>query len=131
MGIAIQGIDVTTYADSIDTGNFEVHFGGYLSNYSGSDLPEMKLIFLDENFIQIGESNTLSSLNNSWTLLSETMLIPVSTRNIQVELKGTRNAGTDNDSYFDDLFLHVGFFELDCSTMPPNALTYPQLDLST
>ena len=31
-----------------------------------------------------------------------------------MELRGTRNAGTDNDSYFDDLFLKVGTQVEDC-----------------
>ena len=42
--------------------------------------------------------------------------IPPLTRSIRVELKGTRNAGTDNDSYFDDLFLRVGSNE-DCDNL--------------
>ncbi len=115
VGRAIQNIDVNDYIDSIDTGGFSVNFGGYLSNYSGSDLPEVKVIFLDENNNEIGQSNTLSTLNNSWTLLNWSEIIPEQTRTIQMELKGTRNAGTDNDSYFDDLFLTVGSANVDCS----------------
>jgi hypothetical protein len=105
---ASQNVDVSMYADSIDTGNFMSTFGGYLSNYSGSDQPEMKLFFFDANNNNIGESNTLTTLNSNWTMLSMEEIIPPQTRMIQVELKGTRNAGTDNDSYFDELFLNVG-----------------------
>lgn len=108
VGIATQNVDISMYADSVITGFFPVVFGGYLSNFSGSDLPEMKVIFLDENQMELEQSNTLSTLNNSWTLLSESMIIPAETRSIQVELRGTRNSGTDNDSYFDDLFLTLG-----------------------
>lgn len=117
VAIAHQDIDVTAYADSIDTGVFPVHFGGYLSNWGGSDLPEMKLTFLDENHEEIGETNTIFTLNNSWTLLSESTTIPEQTRIIQTELKGTRNAGTDNDCYFDDLFVRVGTNLMDCNTI--------------
>jgi len=108
LGRAIQNIDVSAYADSIDTGIFSVTFGGYFSNFSGSDQPEMRIIFLDENNNDIGQSNTLTPLNSSWTMLGLEELIPAETKTIQVELKGTRNAGTDNDSYFDELFLRVG-----------------------
>ncbi len=111
LGVCIQGIDVSMYADSIDAGNFPVNFGGYLSNFSGSDLPEMRLIFRDQNSVEIGSSNTISTLNSSWTLFSVWENIPELTRTIQVELMGTRNAGTDNDSYFDDLFLNIGTTE--------------------
>jgi len=67
------------------------------------------------NEIKIDSSNTLSTLNNSWTMFSEWVNIPAETRIIQFELKGTRNAGTDNDSYFDDLFLRVGSNNFGCS----------------
>lgn len=122
---ATQNIDVSTYADSIDTGIFPVHFGGYLSNWGGSDLPEMKLVFLDENFNIIGISNTISTLNNSWTLLEASTMLPIQTRIIQVELKGTRNSGTDNDSYFDDLFVKVGTNEMDCNNITSNRGPFP------
>ncbi|MCF6170604.1 MAG: metallophosphoesterase family protein [Bacteroidales bacterium] len=110
----IQNIDVSAYSDSIDGGNFPVNFGGFLSDYAGYDLPEMRLVFLDQNNIAFDTSNTISTLNNSWTQFSEWQIIPELTRTIQVELRGTRNAGTDNDSYFDDLFLTVGTNDIDC-----------------
>ncbi|MCB0644470.1 MAG: metallophosphoesterase family protein, partial [Phaeodactylibacter sp.] len=125
VGRAMQAVDVSSYADSIDTGAFPAHFGGYLSDYSGADLPEMKLLFLDADALVIGESQVLSTLNNSWTLLSAVALIPAQTRTIQMELKGTRNQGTDNDSYFDDLFLMLGADQLDCSTMPLRTVAAP------
>ena len=117
LAVCVQDVDVSMYADSIDLGNFTVNYGGYLSNFSGSDLPEMRLIYLDQNSVEIGASNTISTTNSSWTLFSNWESIPQETRTIQVELKGTRNAGTDNDSYFDDLFLRVGTDEENCDRM--------------
>ncbi len=119
----IQDVYVDTYADSIDNGNFKVDFGGYLSDYSGQDLPEMKLIFLDQDSFELGTSSTLSTLSNSWLQVNERVLIPKLTRIIQMELIGTRNAGTDNDSYFDDLFLRLGGSEVDCDDI--SGVTYP------
>lgn len=114
-GRAVQNIDVSTYADSIDTGIYKATFGGYLSNYSGSDMPAIQLNFLDQNEVVLGSSVELSTLNSSWTLFSEAALIPAQTRIIQVEITGTRNAGTDNDSYIDGLFLRLGSESIDCS----------------
>lgn len=108
VGICIQGVDVAMHTDSIDAGDFYANFGGYMSNYSGSDIPEMRLIFLDQNSVEIGSTDFVSNTNSTWTLYSNWELIPTGTRTIQMELKGTRNAGTDNDSYFDDLFLRLG-----------------------
>ncbi len=107
VGKLVQNIDVSDYIDSIDMGKFRVNFGGYLSNYTGYDKPEMKLIFLDENNNNLGQSEVLSTLFSKWTLMSLNEKIPLQTRTIQVGLKGVRNSGTDNDSYFDDLFLNV------------------------
>ena len=121
--IAFQNVDVSSYMDSIDAPLFSVNFGGYLSNFSGTDLPEMKVVFLDETEAFLGESSTLSTLNSSWTLLSVWTDIPPLTRTIRLELKGTRNGGTDNDSYFDDLFVKVGKEETNCSTL--NGLIRP------
>ena len=119
VGKGIQNIDVSSFADSIDTGNFLANFGGYLSNFSGQDLPEMRLIFLDQNNMELGATNVLSTLNPNWTMLSQSVNIPELTRTIQFELKGTRNAGEDNDSYFDDLFLTVGTSNINCGGTSP------------
>jgi len=107
-GRGIQNVDVLNYADSIDGGEFYAKFGGFLSNYNGNDLPEMRILFLDENENALGTSEKHSNLNDYWTLYSSWEIIPVQTRIIQFELTGTRNSGFDNDSYFDDLFLRVG-----------------------
>jgi hypothetical protein len=129
IGRCIQGVEVLTFADSIDTGNYMVNYGGYLSNFNGNDIPEMRLLFLDENAVEIATSDYLSSLNSSWTILNEWLTIPPLTRVIQMELKGTRTSGIDNDSYFDDLFLTLGPAMLDCSGVSaiemPNRLSIP------
>ena len=111
----IQEIDVSSYQDSIDQGSYPVTYGAYLSNYGGLDLPEMKIIFHDSNENILDESPVLSTLNSNWTLVENQILIPAGTRQITVELKGTRNGGTDNDSYFDDIFLKPGHEIIDCS----------------
>jgi len=107
-GKGIQNVDVQLYADSIDEGDYYAKFGGYLSNYNGNDLPEMRILFLDENDNVLDASEKLSNLNDFWTLYSSWEIIPIQTRKIQFELTGTRNSGWDNDSYFDDLFLKLG-----------------------
>jgi len=115
VGICVQNVNIDLFSDSIDAGNYSANYGGYFSNFSGGDLPEMRLIFLNQDNAILGTSPTVYSLANSWTLLSERDTIPEQTRTIQIELKGTRNEGTDNDSYFDDLFLTVGPSIIDCS----------------
>ena len=67
----------------------------------------MTIAFFDENGNEIDRAETLGTYNAFWTLLSSDYQIPIGTRSIQVILMGTRYAGDDNDSYFDDLFLRI------------------------
>jgi hypothetical protein len=104
---AYQEVDVSEYTDCIDQNLAYVNYGGYLSDWGGSDHPEMAIAFIDANGNQIIELEPFGTYNVFWTLLSEEYQIPVGTRSIQTILMGTRYAGDDNDSYFDDLFLKV------------------------
>lgn len=102
-----QTINISEYADCITNGMAEAHFGGYLSNWGGDDHPEMQMILLDEFHNEIGSSPILDTYNSSWTFLSDSQPIPEETAYIQILLMGTRYAGSDNDSYFDDLFVKI------------------------
>ena len=75
----------------------------------------MWLEFDDDTGTQIGETSVLTTFNSSWTLLSGTLNIPVGTRTIRILLRGTRNAGSDNDSYFDEIYVRLGTAE-GCNT---------------
>ena len=67
----------------------------------------MYITFLDDNGTEISYSETQTTLNSSWTEFDVTLPIPVNTKDVRFTLTGTRNAGQDNDSYFDDLFFRV------------------------
>jgi hypothetical protein len=67
----------------------------------------MHISFLNEDNDVLGTSEPLTTLNSIWTEFNTSILIPPGTREIKYTLTGTRHAGTDNDSYFDDLFLKV------------------------
>ena len=112
-----QNVDVSMYAESIDEGEMQAHFGGYLSNYAGSDQPELFIAFLDQNGIETKASEVLSTLNDNWTMLGLWDSIPPGTRTIQMTLRGTRRAGEDNDSYFDELFLRIQEEEVRCDDL--------------
>jgi hypothetical protein len=114
---AYQEVDVSQYTDCIDQDLAYVNYGGYLSDWGGSDYPEMTLAFIDENGNQISQLEPFGTYNSSWTLFSEEYPIPVGTESIQMILMGTRYAGDDNDSYFDDLFLRI-WQDQSCLGMP-------------
>jgi acid phosphatase type 7 len=104
---AYQEIDVSDYIECIDQNLSYINYGGYLSDWGGSDYPEMAITFIDENGYEIDRTNNIGTYNSFWTLFSNEYQIPMGTRSVQMILMGTKYAGDDNDSYFDDLFLRV------------------------
>jgi len=87
---------------------FNVSFGAMMSDWSGADVPEMRVLFLTLGGTQIGATDYYAGPYVNWTLVGGNLAIPALTRVIRCELKGTRNEGVDNDSYFDDVFVKVG-----------------------
>ena len=104
---AFQDIDVLSYEECINQGLANVHYGGYLSDWGGDDYPEMAIAFIDELGNEIDRTENIGTFNPYWTHFSIEHEIPEETSSIQMILMGTRYAGDDNDSYFDDLFLRV------------------------
>ena len=109
-----QEIDVSTYQSLIDSNSVSAVFGGYLSNYNGNDIPSLKLEFYNANNILISTSQTYSNQTPNWTLVTEEEMLPLGTKKIKIILMGTRNAGSDNDSYFDEVFLKLNLHGIMC-----------------
>ena len=104
---AYQEGDVSEYSDCIDQELAYLNYGGYLSDWGGDDHPEIKIVFIDTDGNEISQTDTLGTYNSFWTLFSDEDPIPLGTKYIRMILMGTRYAGDDNDSYFDDLFLRI------------------------
>ncbi len=102
-----QIINVMEFSTCINESITFVKFGGFLSDWSGWDQPAMFITFIDQNGSELGSSDTIATLNSTWTEFDTLLLIPPSTQDIKFTLMGTRNGGQDNDSYFDDLFLRI------------------------
>lgn len=111
---ANQVISVASFAGSIDAGNVLVNYGGYLADWANTDQPSFALQFLNINGTVISGTDTIKHLTSTWTLKQNLVLVPVNTRSIRFIVMGTRFAGTDNDSYFDQLFLKLLQGDLSC-----------------
>ena len=57
-------------------------------------------------------------MDSSWREITHELAIPANTRAVEFVLTGTRNAGTDNDSYFDDLFMDLIIGNMACDEAP-------------
>ena len=113
-GEAYQEVSIEAYGVSIDNDSAYVNFGGYLSDYSGDDLPEFKLEFYNQTGGLISFTTNYPNQSPEWTYLQDILPIPSGARAIRMVLMGTRNAGSDNDSYFDNMFLRVQTSIEDC-----------------
>ena len=107
LGEAFQSVDVSSHRDAIDAARATAHYGGYFSDFGGNDVPAAFLIFRDANGFEVSRAPTLSSATTTWTEVADAILVPETTATIEYVMTGTRNAGTDNDSYLDDLSLHL------------------------
>jgi hypothetical protein len=106
-GEAYQSVDVSAESAAIDAGVAELRYGGAMRNFGGSDVPELWLSFRDGVGAEIAQTPKLSNPTAAWQTPAEIAIPPVGTRGIRFHLSGTRTAGTDNDSYFDDLVLQL------------------------
>ena len=106
-GRAYQDVSVAALATAIDAGEAAVRYGGWFANWQGSDLPRMELEFRNGSGGVTGTAPQIGSNTGTWTAVESDVALPPGTRTVRVILTGTRQAGSDNDSYMDDLFLRT------------------------
>ena len=114
-GQAVQRVDVSAYADAFDAGGVWAMYQGHLRSYSGSDRPELRTVFYDADMTLLGLSPWVGTQASSWTQVMGQVEAPAGTRFIDFVMAGTRNSGTDNDSYHDDVGLHLLLESPDCA----------------
>ena len=103
-----QSIDVSAFGSQIDAGLLNFDFSGRVRSYEQNpvDSAAISLKFLNgaSGVLQTFNSGAIRS-TNAWQLVSTSVLAPVNTRLVEIDLIATRNAGSNNDGYFDDLRL--------------------------
>lgn len=103
-----QSVDVGAFALQIDAGLQHFDFSGRVRSFGQNppDSATLSLRFLDSGsgVLQTFDSGAIRN-TSAWQLVSASMLAPVNTRTVEINLISTRNAGTNNDGYFDDLRL--------------------------
>ncbi|MEM9545010.1 MAG: fibronectin type III domain-containing protein [Bacteroidota bacterium] len=105
-GIASQMIDLTSFQSNIETGKISLSFGAYMRNFSGSDVPEIYVELIDKDIV-VETSAVLSNTTSTWTEQNQILIVPEEVDSCRIILKGTRNAGSDNDSYFDKIYAYL------------------------
>lgn len=111
LGIATQAVSLALWTGQVDDGEATARMRGWLKNWGGDDIPSMGLRFLDGDDTELGELVPVEVNSTDWTEVDELAAVPSGTRSIEVRLLGEHHAGDDNDAYFDDLSLTLGFDE--------------------
>ena len=105
LGLADQTVNVAAYATDIDNGALQVFYGGYLRTWAtNNDFPEISVQFLKADG-QVVNAPFVGNNQPQWLLVQNMVPVPPLTRRIKFIMRGTRVAGGDNDSYFDELFM--------------------------
>ena len=106
-GEAMQALDVSQHGAAIDGGLVDARLAGTLKDYNGSDRPDLWLVFKNAQGGTLGQTAKVGSNTPSWQKVGSLSPVPVGTRTIEFHLSGTRNGGTDNDSYADAMELRL------------------------
>lgn len=85
-------------------------------------MPEVWANVYDKQANLLTSTAVLSHTNSSWTTKSTTLDIPTTAAKIQIRLKGTRNSGTDNDSYIDSISLTLTHQDINQTNIKPVAV---------
>ena len=103
-----QVISVSSLSDQIDAGVMLFEFSGWVRSWpqSPSDTSRIVLSLLDNS------GSTLVSFDSgiyadpsAWENVAFSLVAPALTRSVSIDLVAHRNAGSNNDGYFDDLSL--------------------------
>ncbi|MEK7812577.1 MAG: peptidase inhibitor family I36 protein, partial [Candidatus Desantisbacteria bacterium] len=102
---ASQYVDVSDYAEAIEDGQVWASFNGWIKAYGDDDgIFEMMFRTSENGEIQYHHASWQSPDNwNSYSI--ENKKLPNNTRIVEIRMRSDRDAGDDNDGYFDDLCL--------------------------
>jgi hypothetical protein len=106
-GRAYQRVDLSEYEADIDQGNVNIVTSAYLSDWGGSDHPQIQVVLRDGEGNIVHESEIYGTYSSAWTPIEIVMNAEEGVRFADVVLVGTHYAGTDNDCYFDALSLRL------------------------
>ena len=103
-----QTIDLSGFSAEIDSSTQQFSFSGYVRSFNQGS-PDTSRIILEYqdalgDVIETFDSGAIAS-TTAWQLITDQRIAPVGSRSIEVRLQADRNAGTNNDGYFDSLSL--------------------------
>lgn len=103
-----QDVDVSSFAGQIDAGLLAFDFSGRVRSFDQAPADASQIVVSLLN----GDGTVLASFDSglqtgtaAWTEIATTLAAPAGTRFVRIDLVSVRNAGTNNDGYFDAINL--------------------------
>ncbi|MFT4705894.1 MAG: hypothetical protein ACI81R_003609 [Bradymonadia bacterium] len=103
-----QRIDVRAWADSLASGEERAVLSAHVRTWSGNDEPYLTLRAYDASGELLGSAIEGPWDATSWTRRNVLLDLPADTAELEVALVGVRQAGSDNDAYFDAIDVCLG-----------------------
>jgi len=108
----MQEVNVSPFVYYIDANLQKIYFNCYVRSWDQSPPDGARVIieYLDSlktTVLDLFDSGEYNS-KYKWVEISNTQLAPIGTRFIRVRLISKRHCGSNNDGYFDDLYLTAG-----------------------
>jgi len=106
-----QTVDVSAYASTIDAGIQRFDFSGYVSGWRDPGDTSRIIVEYENATGVVLDSWDSGAIYNpydeapTWQQLTHSQFAPAGARQIQIRLIAVRNAGTNNDGYFDSITL--------------------------
>lgn len=105
-----QDVDVSSFAADIDAGRQFLQFTGYQRSFAQTppDVGDVNIMFFGDGMDYLGDWTSPAKSNTAaWEQVTLDGIAPAQTRTVRIELWARRNAGTNNDAYFDKLSLET------------------------
>ena len=103
----VQTADLSKLAHQLGGGGMYAHLSSQVRNWNGSDAPSLELQALGPDGALLDSTQAGPFLSAYWQEQRVSLALPPATQTLSVAVRGTRNSGSDNDSYFDELELCV------------------------
>lgn len=104
---ALQVLDVSSSAAAIDAGSVLGVLRASLRTFSKWDVPTVRFRALDAAGNPLAESKPLINQTGAWIEKASSLLLPAGTRRIEIEMGGLKQDGAVNDSFVDNVRLHL------------------------
>ncbi len=128
VGALQQDVDVTSMATAIDAGHQKLLYTGWEQSFNQGPPTDQGITIMQclnaakSQVLYSWKSDSMTS-TTVWTQFRKNFVVPVGTRYIRIQLISYRNAGSDNDGYFDALSLTQSTSTEGVETIVPDLCT--------